>query len=461
MERKTNKYEKLKRFGEILSEISDSESLNSSQNKVQTLQHKIRRETIFIVYRDRKTLKENGKRQDVLNLCEFMLSHKLKKHCNGNGTEVSQKHSAALFHGLAVIYRKRSPDKIALIKSAILLNAALSRSPEEEEVQKDLEELCQHVLDKSDARFSKTNLLLTATFTKENIDGFRVSIKNQSKGKKIFFDEELNNYEVEANNTEDIENLQNKIYEWYCNLMKSLIDYNAFVLGPAPCRYALVGLGSLARKEITPYSDFEHIILLEEGVQKRKDYNSIVEYFRWFSTIFNIVLVNLGETIVPCAALTYLNNPYDKEYDWFYDAFTKRGICFDGMFPHASKFPLGRSGASAKPWKTELIKPVTRMLKHLSGNESLKNGYHLSDILTCTCFISGDRSIHESFETGVKSHLDKLLSKLLLQQQLTDDIIKFNAINNLDNVGKKQKREHEASCLPKFNFIYCCSWKVS
>ena len=31
-------------------------------------------------------------------------------------------------------------------------------------------------------------------------------------------------------------------------------------MGEAPCEYAIVGMGSLAREEITAYSDFEHII---------------------------------------------------------------------------------------------------------------------------------------------------------------------------------------------------------
>jgi len=406
---------------------------------MQMSEEKIGRETILAVCGERKTLQENWHRERILNLCEFMLSHKLNNLCNGEGIEISPEESATLFHRLAMIYRKRSPDKIALIKSAILLNAALSRNCECEDVRKDLEELCQHVLDTSCARFRKTDLLQSGISFKESIDDFRKSIKNQVKDENVCTDKAIKKNQVEPNHTTAIENLQKEIYEWYCNLMKRVMDHCASLVGPAPCSYALVGMGSLARKEITPYSDFEHIILLEEGVQKRKDYNSILEYFRWVSTIFNIVLVNLGETIVPCAALPYLNKSGNKNYNWFYDVFTKRGITIDGMFAHASKFPLGRSGASAKPWKTELIKPVSKMLKYLSGNESLKNGYHLSDILTCTCFISGDLSIHESFETGVKSNLDKLLSKHLLQQQLKDDMMKFSAINNLDIIGKKEK----------------------
>ena len=34
--------------------------------------------------------------------------------------------------------------------------------------------------------------------------------------------------------------------------------------GKPLCEYAIAGMGSLARKEITAYSDFEHIILLAD-----------------------------------------------------------------------------------------------------------------------------------------------------------------------------------------------------
>jgi len=51
-------------------------------------------------------------------------------------------------------------------------------------------------------------------------------------------------------------------------------------------------MGSLARKEITPYSVFEPIILLEDGIKARTDYDEILEYFRWVAVMFQFILVN-------------------------------------------------------------------------------------------------------------------------------------------------------------------------
>ena len=64
-----------------------------------------------------------------------------------------------------------------------------------------------------------------------------------------------------------------------------------------------------------------------------------------------------------------------------YDTITPRSISFDGLMPHACKMPLGPSQITVnKPFKTELIKPVSEMLECLSSEANLKNGYHLANI---------------------------------------------------------------------------------
>jgi len=76
------------------------------------------------------------------------------------------------------------------------------------------------------------------------------------------------------------------------------------------------------------------------------------------------------------------------------------------MMPHACKFPLGRTQPTAsKPFTTELIKPVSEMTKFLQRGEDVKNGYHLADILTRTCFVSGYESVYKEFERVSKSVL--------------------------------------------------------
>ena len=114
------------------------------------------------------------------------------------------------------------------------------------------------------------------------------------------------------------------------------------------------------------------------------------------------------------------------------------GVSFDGMMPHACKFPLGRTQPTEKkPWTTELIKPVDKMLEYLSSEVSLKNGYHLSDVLTETSFVYGDLIIYEQFEEGVhRRENSKTRNKMLVEvkQQIQEDLDKFATKIKLSNL---------------------------
>ena len=163
-------------------------------------------------------------------------------------------------------------------------------------------------------------------------------------------------------------------------------------------------MGSLAKKEITPYSDFKCAILLEEGVQNQPNYEVILEYFTWFAVIFQIILITLGETILPSVAIPGLNDFSKKGGDWFYDNITPSGISFDGFMHHACKTPLGRQEPTEKkPWKVELINPVSEMLRYLSVEADLKNRYHLADVLAQSYFVCGDTILYNDFSDGIAS----------------------------------------------------------
>jgi len=133
-------------------------------------------------------------------------------------------------------------------------------------------------------------------------------------------------------------------------------------MGKPPCEFAVAGMGSLARNEITPYLNFEHIIIL----CKLSNYEPHLEYFRWFSVIFHVIVLNMKETIIPSLNITSLNDENSILGNWYFDAITPRGVSFDEMMPHACKFPLGRTQHTKnKPFQTELIKPVSEMIKYL------------------------------------------------------------------------------------------------
>ena len=366
------------------------------------------------------------------------LALKLKDLCNDKGIEIDPVASAEIIHKLGLLYFRKGCNKISLIQSVGLLNSAIARNPKNISIiKRDLSKVCLFILEHANAQNSMADLIKKATEVKDDVDLMRNEVN-----RRLTISKTIQNYEKLNNKTplvqqkakiKFISKIQLHITKIYKKLMTDLSQYCEHVMGPPPCKFAVVGMGSLARNEITPYSDFEHIILLE-NVKNSKCVNTCLEYFRWFTVIFHVIVLNLQETIIPSLNIEHLNDKTGELGDWFFDTCTS-GISFDGMMVHACKFPLGRTQPTEnKPWTTELIKPVDEMLKYLSDDVSLKQGYHLSDILTVTCFVYGDQALHHAFKTGIESHnasktRDELFDEI--RKQIKDDLDNFAARTKL------------------------------
>ena len=362
---------------------------------------------------------------------EFTLAQQIKDSCcDDSGKETKPKKSAEIFHQIGRIYRKRSPDKISLIKSAGLFNAAIVRNPSNvDQVKSDLCELCQHILQQANADKQNANLIKQA-------DKVKISINKLRKDARSFLNKSLPEIHIKHSRNEyqklmnqkisAIQQINKNIAAEYKKIMAKISKFCENVMGKPPCKYVIAGMGSMARDEITPYSDFEHIILLHDN----ETCKSHLDYFRWFSVIFHVIVLNLQETIIPSSNVCSLNDKNEKLGNWFYDAITPRGVSFDGMMPHASKFPLGRTQhTKSKQFTTELIKPVSEMLKYLSTVEDLKNGYHLADILLNTCFVFGNENIFKQFVDGVQNFRNQTSQTNVIndvQQQVKDDLNSFS-----------------------------------
>ena len=379
---------------------------------------------------------------------EEMLADKLKHICNDKGQEINATKSAAIFHEMANIYQKRSQLQhnnstsimTNLIKSAALYNAAITRSQNIENLQSDLKQLCVDILNFAGTKQTSADLIQEAKQLKEKIQDMR-NFVNKNLLKDTDKDISINHQEQEK--IKHSKNLQNKITQDYTQIMADLSQYCEEVMGEAPCKFTVVGMGSLARKDITPYSDFEHIIVLEELSQQKTQKENILNYFRWFSVIFQTVVLNLQETILSSISIYSLNDKESNHGNWFNDAFATRGISFDGITLLGCKFPLSRQQFTGnKPWKTELIKPVNEMLKYLTTEENLKNGYHLKDILTKICFVYGNKTIFDDFELSVHEILeedDRKFQIETIKRQMLEDLKKFaDRITLLELLPRKQ-----------------------
>ncbi|CAK8687811.1 unnamed protein product [Clavelina lepadiformis] len=377
-------------------------------------------------------------------------AEQLRKICDTNGKEKDTKKSAFIFHQMGLLYKGASKEDdstakmLSLIRSAALLNAAISRQPGNKQFKKDLEEFCTDLLKIAGSKKLKANLLKIAKNVLEMAKEMRNEISRSLQKLKIIpFDVTKDKKsQMEIQKIKSIKAIQTQITQKYKKIMQHIASECEKIMGHPPCKYSITGMGSLARCEITPYSDFEHIILLEEGVQMKDNYDDILEHFRWFSVIFHVIVINLGETTIQNVAIPSFKHVTKAGEKEFFDAFTKSGISFDSLKPYACHFPLGRiEKTKTKTWTTELIKPISEMLKYFNKDEDLKNGYHLPNVLMNICFVCGDEQIYQQFSDAVKDVLQSSVpfhhERVL--QQIKEDLDNFEAFKGLNALNANSK----------------------
>ena len=139
-----------------------------------------------------------------------------------------------------------------------------------------------------------------------------------------------------------------------------------------PCTYAIMGLGSVALQQTTPYSDLEFAILMEDA----QDEAAARTYLRNLTHLVHFRVINLGETVLPFS-----------EYKISLDHLGRKGLNFD----LGGKTPLGR-----KDKDYELIQPVTKMAEYMQNERGKMEQMDklLPYILESTCYIYGDGSLH-------------------------------------------------------------------
>ena len=139
-------------------------------------------------------------------------------------------------------------------------------------------------------------------------------------------------------------------------------------LPPRGCKYCLVGLGSLARKEMGLYSDLDAILI----VDRLDDDNEIREYFERVGRYFDLLVLNLGEThqkeflgvplgkagfhldtagLHPRETIETSDELVKRQSDWWEETFkelqeaaTKAATSIRLSMPSASLFPFRRKG---------------------------------------------------------------------------------------------------------------------
>ena len=182
-----------------------------------------------------------------------------------------------------------------------------------------------------------------------------------------------------------------EIAQWMGEFLARLYQESEALLGPAPCKYVVMGLGSMALQQITPYSDLEFAILMED-VEDEPTEEVWRAYFRKLTYLVHLRVINLGETLVPFG-----------KYKLSLDHLAKRGLNFD----LGGKTPLGRKDKPHLKKPYELIQPVSGMVHYLHNEEDKMEHMDklLPYILERTCYVHGDSSLHERYVTEKRAFL--------------------------------------------------------
>ena len=208
-------------------------------------------------------------------------------------------------------------------------------------------------------------------------------------------------------------------------------------LGPIPegCERAIIGLGSLSTGTITPWSDLEFAILVNDAKHK--------EYFRNLTKLLHIKIINLGETHLKSMGVESLNNfkTGKPEDEWFWDDVIKIKFNFDSARWDACKVPLGRQGSHKVKKEIILTKPDYELIltpdemaafqrEEVPELKSAKNWFetdkHLVQALRTVSWIDGSQELLDNYRTkALEAANSKILQDRALQI-LQEDVNKFS-----------------------------------
>ena len=166
------------------------------------------------------------------------------------------------------------------------------------------------------------------------------------------------------------------------SLIKSLVTAGQEILGPSPVEWACIGLGSMARDEMCPFSDLEFAFLIEQATPEA------LNYFRRLTKVLELKIIHMGETAFPIFR--------DKD-----PSLTPNGFCLDigGNTPYGNRDTYELIGTPLQ-------------LARFQKQEWIDENIILPNAMGTVCLIAGNVSLMESYQKEKSAILNNKASFL-------------------------------------------------
>jgi ankyrin repeat protein/predicted nucleotidyltransferase len=166
-----------------------------------------------------------------------------------------------------------------------------------------------------------------------------------------------------------IQEIVGGLTEGFKTILKEMIAEAQQLLGPPPVKWACIGMGSMARGEMCPYSDLEFAFLLEE------ESDEALQYFRILSHLLELQIINLGET-----------------------KFSIFGNTEKSLIPSGFSFDTGGNTPLGVPGLYELIGTPKQLAKFQTSLWMDRN-IILVNASSTVCLVAGDPKLYSAYNS--------------------------------------------------------------
>ena len=242
-----------------------------------------------------------------------------------------------------------------------------------------------------------------------------------------------------------------KSFSEECN--KKMIEFSGAVIrqavnicGEQPCKFAAVCMGSMARGEMTPYSDLEFAFLLEHKEA------GVEDYFEKLAVTVYFLIGNLAETHLKYMNIEELSGTVCNSWlenkaqtdRWFVDT-SVNGFKIDGLSPNAGNIPTGNGSEKQRnhliATVEELVARYTEVYQQVPDYEKALKG-DISAMLSSTALLYGAEHLLNDFRGKITRVQPSPKRQYASREMLLMDAEKFSfepQKNIMEKVNLKQK----------------------